>query len=128
MMLSKIQFAKIIFPDKKRYKIEYSDEVQNLICQLLVKKKEKRLGSINDAEEVLEHPWFKDVDTKSILNKDITPPFTPVLKDDSDTKYYKIGRSGISMADTIIPAGKIEEIKTYDEQFENFERAPKRKM
>lgn len=128
MMLSKIQFAKIIFPDKKRYKIEYSDEVQNLICQLLVKKKEKRLGSINDAEEVLEHQWFKDVDTKSILNKDITPPFTPVLKDDSDTKYYKIGRSGISMADTIIPAGKIEEIKTYDEQFENFERAPKRKM
>ena len=112
----------------KRYKIVYSDQVQDLICRLLIKKKENRLGSINGAEEILEHEWFADVDIDEIKNKTIIPPFTPALSDESDTKYYKMGRAGINMADTVIPQEKIEEVKLFSDQFEDFEKKSKRKM
>jgi tRNA A-37 threonylcarbamoyl transferase component Bud32 len=41
VMMSKIQKSKIVFPHKKKYNIEYSDEVKDVICLLLAKKKEK---------------------------------------------------------------------------------------
>ena len=50
------------FPDKKKYGIEYSDELVNLIGQLLEKDPQKRLGSKNDYQEILGHPWFEDID------------------------------------------------------------------
>ena len=40
-----------------------SDEAKDLITRLLNKSRKKRLGQKGDAEEVLAHPWFKDVDT-----------------------------------------------------------------
>lgn len=121
MMLSKIQFSKIVFPDKKKYKIEYSDEVQDIISKLLNKNKDERLGSENGVKDVLDHSWFKDIDIDKIKQKAIKPPFVPSLSSESDTKYYKLGRAGISMADTIIPTDKLEEIKDHSKQFENFE-------
>lgn len=89
MMLSKIQFAKIVFPDKTKYKIDYSDEVQDLICRLLVKDKDERLGTEGDMDEILKHDWFKDVDVEGILNKTVEPPFVPKLQNAYDTKYFK---------------------------------------
>ena len=121
MMLSKIQFSKIVFPDKKKYKIEYSDEVQDIISKLLNKEKDNRLGSEEGMKEVLAHKWFKDIDVEKVKDKTIKPPFVPSLSSDSDTKYYKLGRGGISMADTIIPIDKLEEIRDHSKQFENFE-------
>ena len=61
MMLLKIQSSKIIFPDKHKYKIDYTAEVQDFICKLLNKKPDKRTGA-NGVEEVLAHPWFADLD------------------------------------------------------------------
>ena len=68
MLLMKIKNSKVIFPDKNKYKIEYSDEIVDLINavkfpsiifkQLLAKDKTKRLGYANDAEEILKHPFF----------------------------------------------------------------------
>ena len=62
MLLTKIKNSKVVFPDRRKYKIEYSDEVMDLIQQLLIKDKDKRLGSKGDMDEVLSHPWFKDID------------------------------------------------------------------
>lgn len=67
VMMSKIQKSKIVFPHKKKYNIEYSDEVKDIICQLLAKNQEKRLGYKDGIREVLQHPWFAVVDTSHIL-------------------------------------------------------------
>ena len=45
MLLMKIKNSKVIFPDKTKYKIEYSDEIVDLIVNLLAKDKTKRLGT-----------------------------------------------------------------------------------
>ncbi len=60
--MSKIKHSRIVFPDRRTYRISYSDEVVDLISGLLKKKKEERLGATNDAAEILAHPWFAGLD------------------------------------------------------------------
>lgn len=122
VMMSKIQKSKIVFPHKKKYNIEYTDEVKDLIVKLLSKKKDKRLGYENDIDEILEHPWFSGVEVKHILSKKIIPPFTPAVSDDMDTRYYSHAKNAINMAGTYIPKEKVEVIKTYKDKFKGFEQ------
>lgn len=61
MLLTKIKNSKVIFPDRKKYKIDYSDEMMDIIGKLLDKDKTTRLGTKGDAEEILAHPFFKDI-------------------------------------------------------------------
>ncbi|CAI2360806.1 unnamed protein product [Moneuplotes crassus] len=88
LMMSKIQFSKIVFPNKKKYKIDYSDQAKDIICKLLEKKKDKRLGTEEDAKEILTHPWFKGIDIEEIRNKKLSAPFKPEVKNKTDTKYF----------------------------------------
>jgi len=69
MLLMKIKNSKVIFPDKSKYKIEYSDEIESIINSLLVKEKAKRLGYANDAEEILSHPFFASLDLSKLAAK-----------------------------------------------------------
>ena len=49
MLFTKIKNSKVIFPDRKKYKIDYSDELASLVEGLLTKDNTQRLGSKNDA-------------------------------------------------------------------------------
>jgi serine/threonine protein kinase len=61
LLLTKIQRAKVIFPDKEKYNLDYSDEFVDIIEKLLCKNPANRLGAKNDVHEVLAHPWFADL-------------------------------------------------------------------
>ena len=52
-LLKKIGEAKVVFPDKKKYKIDYSDEFVDIVIKLLNKDKKNRLGNRGDSEEIL---------------------------------------------------------------------------
>lgn len=52
MLLQKIKTSKVVFPDRKKYKIDYSDELMDVITRLLEKDKSIRLGAIDDAFEI----------------------------------------------------------------------------
>ena len=58
MLLMKIRNSKVVFPDRKKYKIDFSDSIMDLICRLLDKDKTTRLGSKDDFVEILQHPYF----------------------------------------------------------------------
>lgn len=45
VLMSKIKHSRIVFPDRRTYNIEYTDEVVNLVSGLLKKSKDERLGS-----------------------------------------------------------------------------------
>ena len=77
VLMSKIKHSRIVFPDRKTYRIEYSDEIVDLISKMLKKERTKRLGAENDAAEILEHPWFADIDMAALENFEIEPPFKP---------------------------------------------------
>ena len=52
-----------------------SPEAAELLRGLLERDPNKRLGgSIKDAQEIKEHPYFKDVDWDKVYNKKIKPP------------------------------------------------------
>ena len=51
----------IKFPPPK-YNIPMTDECKDFIRKCLSLDPEKRLGSKNDIDEILLHPWFKDID------------------------------------------------------------------
>ena len=52
-----------------------STEVAELLRRLLERDPNKRLGgSAKDAQEIKEHPYFKDVDWNKVYNKEIKPP------------------------------------------------------
>jgi serum/glucocorticoid-regulated kinase 2 len=53
-----------------------SSDARNLITRLLNREPEGRLGS-EGAEEIKKHPFFKSIDFKKLLAKQIQPPFKP---------------------------------------------------
>lgn len=50
----------------------------------------KRLGyGEKDALEIMEHPYFEDINFEEILNCSIKPPYVPEIKDPRDAKCFE---------------------------------------
>ena len=49
----------------------YSNELKDIITQLLTKNASDRLGAAGGSEEILQHPWFADLDKDALLNKQL---------------------------------------------------------
>ncbi len=45
LLLLKIRQSRVVFPDKRKYRIEYSDQFMDIVLKLLDKNRETRLGS-----------------------------------------------------------------------------------
>lgn len=125
MLLTKIKNSKVVFPDRRKYKIDYSDEVMDLIQLLLIKDKDKRLGSNGDAKEVLSHPWFKSIDIDALLAGKVEPPFKPAISGDHDYKKYFNTESGDAIKDTYIPLANRNYVKKNQDLFQNFDSKKK---
>jgi len=80
-MYKNILSANIKYPDK------LSDEAVSLMAGLLKRNPEERLGC-RGVDEVKNHPFFKSINWKKLLKKEITPPFKPQVKDISDTSNF----------------------------------------
>ena len=120
-LINNIKKEDVIFPDKKKYKIEYSDDFMDVVLRLLEKDKKKRLGAENDIEELLEHPYFKSLDIDALMKKEITPPYLPEFTDKDDLgSYFKLKTAAKDVSDTIIPSAKMKKIQKHKEDFSNF--------
>jgi serine/threonine protein kinase len=53
LLESKIKHGRIVFPDRTQYRIAYSDEIVDLVRQLLCKDRTKRLGANKGMDEIL---------------------------------------------------------------------------
>jgi serine/threonine protein kinase len=84
-LLKKIKASKVLFPDREKFKIAYSENIQNLILSLLEKDRTKRLGCKGGMKEVLSHPLFKDYNIDKFYKGEIDPPFTP---DPNNMKFF----------------------------------------
>ena len=94
--------GKIPFPIKRGVKLNMTiyeqgvnypsiltKSAKDLIQKLLILNPNERLGSgPNGSENVKNHPYFKGVIWKDVLQKKIKPPFIPKLKNDTDLKYF----------------------------------------
>lgn len=57
----------MVFPDREKYGLKYSDEFVDIIEKLLTKDPKKRLGTKGGIQEILSHPWFADINMKDLL-------------------------------------------------------------
>jgi hypothetical protein len=58
--------------------------MRNLFAGLFQKKPEDRLG-FESPLQIKSHPWFQKVDWDAISNKNVVPPFIPIIQSESDT-------------------------------------------
>ena len=63
-------------------------KAKDLIEKLFVSNPKNRLG-YKSADEVKNHPFFKDIDFNKVLNKEYKPPFIPQLDNETDLKYFE---------------------------------------
>lgn len=62
---------------KKQKPSDWSDQAIDFVNQLIQRKPQNRLGN-NGPEEVMNHPFFADIDWNRLKRKMIEPPFTPI--------------------------------------------------
>jgi serine/threonine protein kinase len=61
--------------------------LKDLLCQLLEKNPQSRLGS-GGIEEVKNHSWFYGTNWEALLLEQLPAPFTPQIKSDCDTHWF----------------------------------------
>ena len=126
MLLMKIKNSKVIFPDRKKYKIDYSDTIMDLISRLLDKDKSKRLGSKDDYKEILSHPVFKNLDLSKLQERALVPPFKPQINNSDDLeKYFNVNSSKAAMVDTFIPSENRKVVVQNQDVFADFNSSKK---
>lgn len=78
-----------ILSDVPLYPIHMPKDSISILERLLVREPEKRLGSgASDAQEVMSHPFFKNINWDDVLMKRIQPPFTPTLTSETDVSNF----------------------------------------
>ncbi|KAI0827697.1 kinase-like protein [Trametes gibbosa] len=89
----------------------------DLILKFMERDPSKRFGNMqHGAGDVFAHPWFREVDWKKLLNREITAPYLPRIASDGDASAFErypednaAARYGESAADM------------YGERFPDFE-------
>lgn len=71
-MFHKIKTKSPKFPDQKAHGFSISETAQDLIRKLLEKDMTKRLGAKNDSTEILNHPFFKEIDIDELWDKRVS--------------------------------------------------------
>ncbi|KAF9008705.1 kinase-like domain-containing protein [Cyathus striatus] len=82
-MYKNICFGKIRFP-----KGVINEDGKQFVKGLLNRNPKHRLGAQRDAEELKEHPFFKNIDWVALSLKQVTPPFKPVVESDESTSNF----------------------------------------
>ena len=83
-----IENGPIRWPHKDKHGFDLTEDAKSLISQLLEKDKSKRLGKKGDAKEVLDHPWFKELNMEDMLAKKVKPPYVPEIKNKDDVSNF----------------------------------------
>ncbi|KAK5135220.1 hypothetical protein LTR08_005469 [Meristemomyces frigidus] len=82
-MYKNIAFGKVRFP-----RDALSAEGRNFVKGLLNRNPSHRLGAKGDAEELMAHAFFADIDWTALSKKATQPPFKPKLKGELDTSNF----------------------------------------
>ena len=79
-----------ILSDEPLYPIHMPRDSVSLLQQLLTKDSSKRLGSgVNDAEDIMAHPYFANINFTDLLNLKVEPPYKPELDSPTDVRYFE---------------------------------------
>ena len=127
LLLLKIRQSRVVFPDKRKYRIDYSDEFTDVVLKLLDKNRETRLGSgASDYEDIINHPFFADIDKEALLRREIEPPLRlPGGSNNEfgfDSRGFNMRSNQADLAETVLPQAKLDNLRKHAGAFDGFER------
>ena len=105
-----IQHAPIRWPEKEKHGLSVSEEAKSLIIGLLEKDRKQRLGQKNDVDEVLAHPFFKNMDRERLLKKEIPAPFMPEIKSNVDLSNFDQKFVKLDLTESLVPDIAVQKI------------------
>lgn len=80
---------KSILQDEVQFGSGISDSAKSLILKLLDRNPQTRLGSSQrDAEDIKEHPFFKELNWTDVMEKRTQPEWVPKLAKETDSSYF----------------------------------------
>lgn len=78
-----------MFDDIRNKQVEYydfhSEAARDLLSKLLVKDPSERL---TDADQIMKHEFYKEVDWDRLMLKQISAPYKPIVKGPTDTSHF----------------------------------------
>lgn len=84
--------------------------------QLLEKDRKQRLGQKKDVEEVIGHPFFKDLDIEKLLKKELVPPYIPKVEDLDEIKVAL----KVQVEESVVTEEAMKKIQDKKDAFEKF--------
>eukprot|EP01084_Bolivina_argentea_P054879 100637_1 len=86
-MYRKIREAPLIFPVLSGA-VHLSNEIKDLICKLLQRDPKKRLGAVNDIDDIKKQPFFESIDWNKLYRKEISSGYKPYVMGQQDTSNF----------------------------------------
>ncbi|KAI9728187.1 MAG: Serine/threonine kinase [Chrysothrix sp. TS-e1954] len=78
-----------ILADEPLYPIHMPRDSVSILQKLLTREPESRLGSgVTDAQEIMSHAFFRNVNWDDIAHKRVPAPFLPQIKSATDTSNF----------------------------------------
>ncbi|KAI4625151.1 Serine/threonine kinase [Alternaria ethzedia] len=78
-----------ILADEPLYPIHMPRDSVSILQKLLTREPEMRLGSgPTDAQEIMSHAFFRNINWDDIYHKRVQPPFTPQITSPTDTSNF----------------------------------------
>lgn len=95
-----------ILADEPLYPIHMPRDSVSILQKLLTREPEMRLGSgVTDAQEIMSHAFFRNVNWEDIYYKRIAPPFLPTVKGRADTSNFDSEFTSVTPVLTPVQSG-----------------------
>ena len=79
----------------------------SILQKLLMREPELRLGSgPTDAQEIMSHAFFRNINWDDFHDKKVTPPFIPQIKNPTDTSNFDSEFTSVTPVLTPVQSGK----------------------
>lgn len=96
-----------ILADEPLYPIHMPRDSVSILQKLLTREPELRLGAgPTDAQEVMSHAFFRNINWDDIYHKRVPPPFMPTISSATDTSNFDQEFTSVTPVLTPVQSGK----------------------
>ena len=96
-----------ILADEPLYPIHMPRDSVSILQKLLTREPELRLGSgPTDAQEVMSHAFFRNINWDDIYHKRVPPPFLPTITSPTDTSNFDQEFTSVTPVLTPVQSGR----------------------
>jgi serine/threonine protein kinase len=104
-----------ILADEPLYPIHMPRDSVSILQKLLTREPELRLGSgPTDAQEIMSHAFFRNVNWEDVYHKRVPAPFMPTVKNRADTSNFDSEFTSVTPVLTPVQSGKFYPLHQYN--------------